>query len=236
MTFVRFETQEEFYDHAAEQFARIGAAAIRDRGRFLVALSGGKTPRPLLERLALPAYAERVDWPAAHIFWADERCVAPTDERSNVRMAREVLLDRVPIPSDRIHRIEGEGRPIDAADAYEVLLHRVLGDDGRLDLILLGIGADGHTASLFPGHQALTETDRWIVPVHVSADPPWRVTMTLPLLNAARHILFLVLGKTKAAAIRDLQEGEPLPASLVRPADGTLTVLVDDEAASLLGE
>ncbi len=233
MKLVRFDTQEALVDRAAERVVRIGAEAIRERGRFLVALSGGDTPRPLYERLAASA---ELDWAAIDFFWADEWCVPPTDPRSNVRSAREALLDRVPIPADRIHRIAGELDPLAAADAYEIGLRRVLGADGRLDLILLGIGADGHTASLFPRHQALTETGRWIVPVHASADPPWRVTMTLPLLNAARHVLFLVGGAEKAAAVRDVVDGKPLPASMVRPTDGTVTLLVDEDAASLLGE
>jgi len=236
VTIVRFDTQAALYDDAADRFARIGAEAIRDRGRFLVALSGGDTPRPLLERLASPAYAKRLDWSVVDVFWTDERCVPASHVQSNYRAAREALLDRVPIPTDRIHRIAGEIDPLAAADAYELTLREVLGKEGRLDLILLGIGADGHTASLFPRHQALTETGRWGVPVHAPADPPWRVTMTLPLINAARHVLFLVIGSEKAAAVRDLQEGEPLPASMVRPADGTLTFLVDAEAASLLAE
>ena len=231
MTIVRFETREDLYDHASERFARLGAEAIRDRGRFLVALSGGETPRPLYERLAA---STEFNWPAIHVFWADERCVAPTDERSNYRMIRQALLDRVKIPADRIHCIEGERRPLDAADTYELVLREVLGWEGRLDLILLGIGADGHTASLFPRHQALVETDRWVVPVHAPADPAWRVTITLPLINAARHVLFLVAGTKKAEAVRALEGEESLPASMVRPVDGTLTFLVDREAASLL--
>ena len=231
MTFVRFETQEALYDRAAERVAEIGTEAIRDRGRFLVALSGGKTPRPLLEHLAASA---GLDWSVVDVFWADERCVPASDEHSNHRTARVALLDRVPIPADRIHRITGEIDPLAAADAYELTLREILGKAGRLDLILLGIGADGHTASLFPRHQALAETGRWVVPVHASANPPWRVTITLPLINAARHVLFLVTGKEKATAVRDLQMAKPLPASMVRPADGSLTVLVDADAASLL--
>ena len=232
VTLSRFETTEALYDHAAGLFVRIGAGAIEARGRFLVALSGGQTPRPLYERLGSPAYS--LDWQKVGVFWADERSVPPTDPRSNYRAAREVLLDRVSVPPDQIHRVEGELDPLAAADAYEVELHRVFGADGRLDLILLGIGADGHTASLFPRHQALTETERWVVPVHTSAEPPWRVTMTLPLINNARHVLFLATGTEKAAAVRDVVDGKPLPASLVRPADGTVAFLIDEEAASLL--
>jgi 6-phosphogluconolactonase len=233
MKLVRFDTREALFAHAADRFVRIGIEAIRERGRYLVALSGGETPRPLYERLAA---SSELDWAAVDVFWADERSVPPTDPRSNYRSARETLLDRVPIPADRIHRIAGELDPLAAADAYEVELRSVLGAGGRFDLILLGMGADGHTASLFPRHQALTETERWIVPVHASAEPPWRVTMTLPLINAARHVLFLAAGAEKATAVRDLVDGKPLPAAMVRPRDGTVTFLVDEEAASLLEE
>jgi 6-phosphogluconolactonase len=233
MKLVRFDSRESLFAHAAERFVQIGAEAIRERGRFLVALSGGETPRPLYERLAASG---ELDWAAVDVFWADERSVPPTDPRSNCRSARETLLDRVPIPADRIHRIAGELDPLAAADAYEIELRRVVGADGRLDLILLGMGADGHTASLFPRHQALTEEKRRIVPVHASAEPPWRVTMTLPLINAARHVLFLVVGAEKAEAVRDLMNGKPLPAAMVRPTDGTVAFLVDEAAASLLEE
>jgi len=233
MKLVRFDSREDLFAHAADRFVRIGAEAIRERGRYLVALSGGKTPRPLHERLAASA---KLDWAAVDVFWADERSVPPTDPQSNYRSARETLLDRVPIPADRIHRIAGELDPLAAADAYEVELRRVVGADGRFDLILLGIGADGHTASLFPRHQALTETERWIVPVHAPAEPPWRITMTLPLIHAARHVLFLVTGAEKAQAVQAVEEGSPVPAGLVRPTDGTVTLLVDEKAASLLME
>jgi len=231
MKLVRLDTREALFTQAAEWFARIGADAIGERGRFLVALSGGKTPRPLYERLAASV---ELDWAAVDLFWADERCVPPADPRSNYQSAREALLDRVPIPADRIHRIAGELDPLAAADAYEIELRRALAEAGRLDLILLGIGMDGHTASLFPRHQTLTETERWVVPVHAPAAPPWRVTMTLPLINAARHVLFLATGAEKAEAVRDLADGKPLPAAMVYPTNGDLTFLIDEDAASLL--
>ena len=232
MTFVRFDTKDRLCDHAADLVARIGTEAIQERGRFLVALSGGRTPRPLYERLGSPACP--LDWSAVDVFWADERCVPPTEERSNYRMTREALLDCVPIPVGRIHRIEGEIDPLAAADAYEVTLRRVLANDNRLDLILLGMGSDGHTASLFPRHQALRETTRWVVAAHTPADPPWRVTMALPLINAARHVLVLVAGEDKAEAVRALDAGQLLPAAAISPADGCVTFLLDDDAASLL--
>ena len=233
MELVRLNTREALFAHAADRFVRIGAEAIGERGRYLVALSGGETPCPLYERLAASG---NLDWTAVDVFWADERCVPPEDPASNYGLAHRTLLAKVSILPENVHRIQGELSPLAAADAYEVELRRILGTDGRLDLILLGIGADGHTASLFPRHQALTEEKRWIVPVHAPAEPPWRVTMTLPLINAARHVLFLVAGAQKAAAVRDLASGKPLPASRVRPLDGTVTFLVDEDAATLLEE
>ncbi len=234
MKLVRFETPDDLYEHAAGRVIRIGSEAVAARDRFLVALSGGETPRLLYERLATRAH--ELDWSSVHVFWSDERCVPPTDARSNYAMARTTLLDHVPIPADRIHRIEGEKPPRDAADAYEAELRRILAEDGRFDLVILGIGSDGHTASLFPGHQSLAEQNRWAVPAHAPVDPAWRVTLTLLPINAARHVLFLVTGAEKAEAVRQLDADKSIPAALVRPANGTLTVLLDRAAASALPE
>jgi len=227
---IRFETAEALYRHAAVEVERIAADSVRARGTFHLALAGGRTPVPLYRRLAVSTV---LDWSAIHLFWSDERCVAPTAPESNY-LAATALLRHVPIPPERVHRIRGELDPLTAADAYEITLRRVLGANGRLDLILLGLGADGHTASLFPRHQALTEAERWFVPVHAPAEPPWRVTMTLPMINATRDVLFLISGPAKAPAVRAVEAGEPLPASLVRPMSGHVTFLVDAEAASLL--
>ncbi|MGB2984064.1 MAG: 6-phosphogluconolactonase [Candidatus Bipolaricaulia bacterium] len=215
------------YDHAAKAIERLAAEAVRERRRLLVALSGGSTPIPLYERLTR---SKAIDWEHVHVFWSDERCVPPDDPASNFAAARRALLDSVPIPAEQIHRIEGERPPIEAADAYEILVRRTLGEEGRLDLVLLGMGTDGHTASLFPRHQALSETERWILPVHVSAEPAWRITMTLPLINAARHVQFLVVGREKANALSRIERGEDPPASRVTPAEGRLTWLVSTES------
>jgi len=231
MRLVRFEDPNALYDRAAAQIERLCAAAVRERSAFHLALSGGRTPHPVYCRLAS---SSALDWGRVHIYWSDERCVPPTDDRSNYRAAFEALLRQVSIPTGNVHRIVGEAVPVDAADGYEVVLHDRLGPEGRLDLILLGIGADGHTASLFPRDQALAESDRWVVPVHTSARPPWRVTMTLRLINAARNVLFLATGSEKAEAVRSVIAGKPLPAALVNPADGRVTLFADSEAASLL--
>jgi len=228
---IRFPTPDALFDHAAARIAAVAAEAVRARGRFVVALAGGATPRPLYQRLARAA---TVDWTAAHVFFSDERCVPADDPASNFGAAKASLLDRVGIPDGQVRRVAGERNPIDAADAYEVLVRDALGPEGRFDCVLLGLGADGHTASLFPRHQALTETDRWVLPVHVSTEPAWRVTLTLPPINAAHRVLFLAVGAAKANAVRALVERAPIPAAHVRPSGGECTLLVDTEAATLL--
>ncbi|MFC2078266.1 6-phosphogluconolactonase, partial [Candidatus Bipolaricaulota bacterium] len=201
MKTIRFPETDALYDHVAARFEALAGEAVSERRRFLVALSGGSTPIPLYERLA---YSKSIEWEAVHVFWSDERCVPPDDPASNYGTTRRALLEGIPIPSGNVHRIEGERDPVEAADAYEVLIRHELAEDGRLDLVLLGIGADGHTASLFPLHQALTETVRWILPVHVSAEPAWRITMTLPLINAARQVILLAVGRDKAEAVAQM--------------------------------
>jgi len=223
----RFPDSEALYGAAARLVETVAAEAIAARGRFRIALAGGTTPRPLYQRLSR---SERIDWPHVHVFWSDERCVPSEDPASNAGAARRDLLDRVPVPPSQIHRIEGEHRPIEAADAYEALLRRELGEDGRLDLVLLGLGVDGHTASLFPEQPALSEVHRWILPVRVDAQPPWRVTMTLPLIRRARNVLLLATGTEKAEVVSRIEGGERLPAGRVAPRRGRLTWMIDREA------
>jgi 6-phosphogluconolactonase len=217
---------------AAERFVSLAREAIQARGRFIVALSGGSTPRPLYALLATKGFAARIDWPRVEVFWGDERAVPPDHPASNYRMACEALLDQVPLLSANVHRIRGELPPHQAAAAYQMELEAVLGNDGRFDLILLGLGADGHTASLFPGTPALEERDRPVVAVYVEQLQAWRITLTLPVINAARQVLFLVSGAEKAAALARVRAGEPLPAALVQPSRGRLAWLVDFEASS----
>lgn len=224
-----FASPGALYQHAVNVFAHATADAVHQRGRCVVALSGGETPRPLFGLLARQS---DIAWCDTHLFWADERCVPPEDRSSNYGAAKETLLDRIAIPIGNVHRTRGELRPLDAADACEVELRRFLGPTGRIDLVYLGLGIDGHTASLFPQHQALEESVRWMLPVHASAMPAWRITATLPLLNAARHVVFLVVGRNKGSALRRVLDGEPLPAARVRPTHGTLDWLVDGSACS----
>jgi 6-phosphogluconolactonase len=216
---------------AAEHFVAQAAQAIAARGRFVVALAGGSTPRATYALLASDEFVARVDWLRVHTFWSDERCVPPDHRNSNYRLAREALLTGVPIPSANIHRIRGELPPAQAAAAYESELETTLDANGRFDLILLGLGADGHTASLFPGASALEERTRWVVESYVEKIDAWRITLTLPIINAARLVMFLVSGSTKAEPLAGIQAGEPLPAALVRPTAGKLMWLVDRQAS-----
>ena len=219
---------------AAEYFVTLAAEAITARGRFVVALSGGSTPRAIYTLLASREFAPRVDWSCVHVFWGDERCVPPDHPESNYALARETLLDHVPLPEGNIRRIRAELDPRRAAALYQEELEAVLGTEGRFDLILLGIGADGHTASLFPGTLALEEKTRWVVENYVESLSAWRVTLTLPVLNAARHVTFLVSGAAKAETLARIQAGERLPVALVHPSPGQLTWIVDSAAAGQL--
>lgn len=213
---------------AAERIVALAQEAIARRGRFCVALAGGSTPRATYERLGKPETA--LDWARVHVFWSDERCVPPDHADSNYRTAAVALLDRVPIPAENVHRVQGELPPEQAAAAYRAELHAALGADGRFDLVLLGMGDDGHTASLFPGTSAVEVHDASAVAVYVERLDSWRVTLTLPVINAARHVLFLVSGASKAPALARLRGGERLPAGLVQPVDGALAWLVDQAA------
>jgi 6-phosphogluconolactonase len=220
---------------AAEHFVTLATAAIAAHGQFVVALSGGSTPHATYTLLASDELSARVDWPRVRVFWGDERCVPPDHPESNYRMAREVLLDKIPIPAENVHRIRGELPPDQAAMAYQAELEAVLGTGGRFDLILLGMGEDGHTASLFPGTAALHEQTRWVVAHYVDKLSAWRVTLTPVAINAAAHVTFLISGAGKAERLQEVLDGphqpDVLPAQIVRPTDGRLLWLADAAAA-----
>ena len=233
------------YREAAAEFTRIVAEAAGGAGACSVALAGGSTPRGLYRLLAdrnEPFYA-RLPWDRIHFFFGDERQVPPDHEASNYRMARDAMLAAAAVPPDHVHRIRGETEDAATAAAdYEQELRRHFGSGSaglpRFDLVLLGMGADGHTASLFPGGPALSETRRWAVAVRRPEDAVDRVTLTPPVLNNAAHVMFLVAGAAKAAAVRRAIEGdeppEALPSRAIRPLHGTLHWLLDREASALL--
>src|ERR1700694_5401299 len=224
---------------AARHVVEAAQLAIRERGRFSIALSGGSTPRDLHLRLSSPPLIDQVDWARVHVCVGDERCVPPDDERSNFRMANETLLCKVPIPREQIRRVRGELPPDEAAADYERQLHEFFGaEPPRLDLILLGMGDNGHTASLFPGLSAVREQQRWVVAEYVAEVGMWRVTLTPVVLNLAREDVFLVAGAAKASMLRRVLEGpyvpDELPAQVVRPTLGEVIWMVDAAAAAEL--
>jgi 6-phosphogluconolactonase len=226
---------------AAEFFVSQSQFAIRDNGRFTVALSGGSTPETFYALLATEAYNVRVEWDKVFIFWGDERCVPPDHTDSNFRMACYALLDQVPIPAENIFRVRGEDKPNKAASEYDGLIRDFFGADDlppRFDLVLLGLGADGHTASLFPNADALHVTDAWAVPTFIDEQRIWRITLTLPAINAAQFVMFLVNGSSKAEIVEqilgDTSQGDALPAQRIAPDNGDLIWLLDDEAAAHL--
>jgi 6-phosphogluconolactonase len=229
----------ELSERAAELLIGIAREAASTPGGFTLALSGGSTPKALYELLAREEKSARIPWEQTHVFWSDERCVPPSDSQSNYRMAHETLLARVCVPAEHIHRMRGEDEPHLAAEAYAVELENHFGaGDPRLSLILLGMGDDGHTASLFPHTPALVDTSHTVAANYVEKLAAHRLTMTLRTLNAAATIIFLVSGEAKAAALNRVFESgaiedEPPPARLVRPAQGELMWLVDEAAAGL---
>lgn len=235
---------EDLNRQAAERFARLAAEFVDHAGRFTLALSGGSTPKGLYARLATPEFQKKISWQQVCFFWGDERCVPPDHPESNFRMAREALLSKVPVLPENIYRMPGENEPEIAALEYEEILKNHLpfanGNVPRFDLILLGLGDDGHTASLFPGNEALQETRRLVVAPYVEKIGAYRLTLTLPVLNSGSHIFFLVAGEAKAAIVRDVlgkkSATENLPAQRIRPKKGRLVWLMDREAASLLNK
>ena len=232
---------QELAREAAQRFAGLVGDAAASRGRFSVALSGGSTPEALYRLLAEEPYREQIPWDKVHLFWGDERCVPPDDPGSNYWLASDVLLGQVPIPAGNIHRVPGELEPDAAARAYERDLNDYFcGPRTRFDLVLLGIGSDGHTASLFPGSTSLWETKHLVLAVeaHYENRPASRVTLTLPAINSARHVWFLVTGSAKAGIVQAVLKGggENLPAQQICPTAGVLTWLLDAGAAGKLAQ
>lgn len=218
---------------AANYFVEQAAAAIAARGAFHVALSGGTTPLPMYALLAFDEWRVRLDWTKVHAYFSDERCVPPDSAQSNYRMAYDALLRPCGVPEAHIHRIRGEIDPHEAAAEYDALLA-----NQPLDLILLGMGDDGHTASLFPGGAALHETARRVVAEYVMHVEMWRVTFTPHLINAGRAVAFLAAGERKAAPLKAVLTGdyqpEVYPAQAVKPQSGQLVWFVDEAAAALV--
>ncbi len=236
----RFATPQDLFHSAADEVLRTAMDAVAERGRFTTALSGGSTPRTLFTLIAATA-SNSIPWDKMFFFWGDERHVPPTDAESNYRMANETLLSKVPVPPGNIFRVVSEDRDAEAAaKAYDETVRKFFaapaGEFPRFDLILLGLGGDGHTASLFPETAALQEKSRLVVANWVEKLKTSRITFTLPLLNAARTVAFLVSGMDKAPILHEVLEGNAAtyPSQLVKPTDGKLIWFVDRAAASEL--
>lgn len=232
---------QELFRSAALRLIAIAGEAVAERGAFHLALAGGSTPKGLYRCLADPGFAARIPWERVHIYFGDERCVAPDHPDSNYRMATENLLDRVPIPASQIHRMEAERDPAEAAASYAGVLAEHLPTNERgqpcFDLILLGMGPDGHVASLFPDTPILEERNTLAAAVYVEKLGAWRISLTLPVINNARHVLILVGGEGKAQTLARVLDGpvpaEPLPVQRVQPA-GSLDWFLDSAAAQNL--
>jgi len=244
--YTTYSDADSLIQGAAQHIIALAASSIASHGRFSLVLAGGSTPRKLYERLAQPDYARQIEWARTHIFWGDERFVPPDHPESNYRMAREALLRHVPLPPTNVYRMRGEMEPTQAVANYNNRLADFFGLPQQpdaaaqppFDLVLLGMGADGHTASLFPGTPAVREQQRRVVAHYVEAFGAWRLTLTPPAINAARNIAFFVSGESKAARLREVLRGpaqpEAQPAQTIRPTHGTLVWLIDADAAKEL--
>jgi 6-phosphogluconolactonase len=229
---------------AAEQFTSAAVTAAGSQGRARIAISGGSTPKAAFQLMADPSqpYRERIPWDKLELFWVDERCVPPDHADSNFRMTSEALLSHVPLKPEQVHRMEGELEPDVAASRYESLLRNTFRLEGaecpRFDLVALGMGPDGHTASLFPHTEALHEMGRLVTANHVQAKDTWRVTLTWPVINHASSVFFLIGGADKAEVLQQVFTGphnpEQFPSQLIWPSSGILTLILDQAAAALL--
>jgi 6-phosphogluconolactonase len=232
---------DELYVRAAEETAHIAGESICTHGEFTLCLSGGSTPAATYELLATRFHLS-VDWKELQFFWGDERCVPPDNPESNFAMANRTMLSKLGLRDEQIHRMRGEDPPSAAALAYEQELRQHFGvgegEFPRFDLIMLGLGDNRHTASLFPGDSAIHETQRLVVAVEVDAEPRRRLTLTPPVINNAQRVMFLVAGQGKAAAVKDVLEGprdaDKYPAQIVAPKNGEVIWMLDKAAASLL--
>jgi len=215
---------------AADRFVALARSALAAQGRFTVALSGGSTPKSVYEQLVAPP----IDWQHVHVFWGDERCVPPVHPDSNYGMAQRAWLAHINIPAQNVHRLRGELDPAQAAQQYEDELRTLFGTLPRFDLVWLGMGADAHTASLFPGTPALHEQQRWVVAQYVDQLRTERLTLTPPIINQAANVTFLVTGSDKAAALQVVWRGphdpDQFPAQIIKPTAGQLSWLVDRAA------
>jgi 6-phosphogluconolactonase len=235
----KYSSPEDLASAAAEMFVQLAQETLSEQDRFSVVLAGGSTPRLTHQKIADRAKATGLDWTKIHLFWGDERPVPPDDPASNFGMAQETLLDPIDIPDENLHRIPGERPPRLAAEQYQKQLQRFFPKGlPKFDLVYLGLGSDGHTASIFPNTEVVQEKRTWVVAHEVESVGSWRITLTPAALNAARHVHFLVTGASKAEALFKVLAGryqpEALPAQIIHPKQGTVRWFVDQEASQMI--
>lgn len=231
-----YNNTEEINTAAADIFTTSAQKAIAEKGKFTAVLTGGSSPAGIYKLLASDDYKNKIDWSKVFIFWGDERWVPLNDDLSNAKMSYATLLNHVPIPKSNIFEMyKDDTTPEDYAIAYEQSIRNVLGDEGKFDLILLGMGDDGHTASLFPGEAVLEEQNKWVSAYYLEPQKMHRITLTAPLINKAEKIIVVAFGEKKAPALKEVTTGEynptTYPMQLIKPVSGELLFLVDKSAA-----
>ena len=236
-----FQGEEDLAEATAKYIIELANHTVDGSGRFVISLSGGHTPEHLFTLLSKPPFCDQMPWDKTFVFWGDERCVPSTDEQNNAHMAKSLLLDHVSVPLEHIYAIPVELSPEETAKNYEQTIKNFFGDDPpRFDLILLGLGENGHTASLFPGTDVLTDSADLVKEVYVSEQKMFRITMTAKLINEAHNIVFLVAGEGKADILNTVliasYEPDKYPAQLIKPVDGSLYWFIDTKAATLLNK
>ncbi|MGU3376395.1 6-phosphogluconolactonase [Chryseobacterium sp. M5A1_1a] len=236
MNITIFNTLDTLYKKAADTFVELSEQSIQKNGKFVVAVSGGSSPKAIFSLLATSEYADKIDWNKVYIFWVDERWVALDDEKSNFKMTLETLLNKVPVNKDQIFPMYKNGiEPEEYAKEYEIQIRNTLGEEGVFDLILLGMGDDGHTASLFPGEAVLDEKEKWVAAYYLKPQEMFRITLTEPIINKADHILIVTFGASKKHALNEVLNGEYnpklYPLQLIEKKDG-VQIFTDKEAGA----
>ena len=236
MQLITKDTPEELSHTVANWLVDYSKEVLQRQDRFTIALSGGSTPQQLFELLAKPPYQDTIEWEKWHVFWGDERYVPFEDNRNNARMAYETLLNHVPVPEDQIYAFQTNLEPQSAAEAYEQVLHQYFdGSDTTFDLVLLGMGDDGHTLSLFPGTAVIHEEAAWVKAYYLDQQEMYRLTLTTPVVNRAACVAFLVTGGKKTASLKKVLQGayqpDKYPSQVIKPLNGNLIWFTDKAAA-----
>ena len=234
MNITVFNTLDTLYKKAADTFVELSEKSIQKHGKFTVALSGGSSPKVIFSLLATPEYADKIDWSKVYFFWVDERWVSLDDEKSNFKMTLHTLLDKVPVHKNQVFPMYKDGiEPEEYAKEYEAHIRTVLGEQGIFDFILLGMGDDGHTASLFPGEAVLDEKEKWVAAYYLKPQEMFRITLTEPIINKAENILIITFGKSKKHALNEVVNGEYnpklYPLQLIEKKEG-VQIFTDEEA------